>query len=237
MPMIIVIMLMLMPLLQDPRFAVINSQQQQQQQPMRPSAFAPAAAHAEHEVEALAPKPMNTSAFASAAAFADPELTEPERKDSCHDTLLFPGVRSYRLYTLCSCADFVTAHSVLPEQSNYPQQYQRVHQWTWTTGPKLCRILDRAGIVVAVQPLPNEGEGVCDQGHKRVKCCAQELRGILDRSGRFVATRAASQPLPLSPFDAAISRAFTASSQVNVPVGAGARQDYTPPHVIYYVLL
>ncbi|CAL8462734.1 g2267 [Coccomyxa elongata] len=49
----------------------------------------------------------------------------------------------------------------------------------------------------------------------------QELRGILGRSGRFVATRAASQPLPLSPFDTAISRAFTAVSQLNVPVGPG----------------
>ena len=49
----------------------------------------------------------------------------------------------------------------------------------------------------------------------------QELRGILDRSGRFMATRAATQPLPLSPFDAAISRAFTAGSQVSVPVGQG----------------
>ncbi|CAL8462735.1 g2268 [Coccomyxa elongata] len=41
----------------------------------------------------------------------------------------------------------------------------------------------------------------------------QELRGILDRAGMFLETRTTSQPLPLSPFDSAISRAFTSGSE------------------------
>ena len=37
-----------------------------------------------------------------------------------------------------------------------------------------------------------------------------QLRAILDRDGQFMAARAASQPLPQSPFDTAICRALTA---------------------------
>ncbi|BDA50831.1 probable mitogen-activated protein kinase kinase kinase 12 at C-terminar half [Coccomyxa sp. Obi] len=120
---------------QDPGLAATNPQQ-----PMRPSAFAPAAANAGFEIEELAPQPTTgVSAFASAAAFADPDLEEPTEQGCCNDN---------------------------------------------------------------------------SQSRKN-------LRGILDRAGRFLASRSASQPLPLSPFDAEIRRALTASSQVGVPVAQG----------------
>ncbi len=47
-----------------------------------------------------------------------------------------------------------------------------------------------------------------------------QLCGILDRDGQFMAGRAASQPLPQSPFDTAICRAFTADP------------DYWPPKIV-----
>ncbi|BDA50829.1 probable mitogen-activated protein kinase kinase kinase 12 at C-terminar half [Coccomyxa sp. Obi] len=40
----------------------------------------------------------------------------------------------------------------------------------------------------------------------------EDLHGILDRAGKFLASRSASQPLPLSPFDNAMSRALTADA-------------------------
>ena len=89
---------LIVPLLQETGLVATNPQQ-----PMRPSAFAPVAAHADPDIEELAPQPMaGPSAFASAAAFAEPELEEPAGKEFPQGTLEFPQVSTPDLTTIRS---------------------------------------------------------------------------------------------------------------------------------------